>query len=234
MGFFLGTNASSAHGIGWKVTQFHEINGKEVTYVSERFVRVDRLNNHFSVLILEREGMIYFFSDKLKLLYKARIPDFNFKSVNLLRMFTGGSRAGSTWKRIGKSKIGNASSVCFESADYSNVFRGTPDGGFLAGEKSRIETITNLYVSDEIILSKTVSKLLSQLQGTKDFGGLPLKEVTTWKEKNKSRINIDLLKFEKVNVDESKGHVPSGFRLTGNLSDIINLDASPAEELLCK
>lgn len=219
---------------GWKITQFHEINGKEVTYVTESFVRLDRLSNDYSVLIMEREGLIYFFSDRLKLIYKAPIAKFNYKSVNLLRMFTGDSRAGDNWKRIGKRKVGEAESICFESADYSNVFRGTPSGGYLAGEKRKVETITSLYVSEEIVLSKTVSKLLSQLQGTRDLGFLPLKEVTTWKEKNKTRVNIDLLDFKKLDIEASKGIIPKGYRVTGKLSDITDLDKSSAEELLCK
>lgn len=234
MTVFQGSAASSSHTSGWRITQFHEINGKEVTYITSRFVRLDRVSNNYSALIIERDGLIYFFSDKQKLLYKARIADFNFKSVNLLRMFTGDSRAGYNWKKVGKRKVGNTWSICFESADYSNVFQGNPAGGYLAGAKRKIDTITTLYVSDEIILSKAVSKLLSQLQGTKDFGYMPLKEVTTWKEKDKTRVNIDLLEFKRMDIDESRGRVPKGYRLTEKLSDITNLDKSSAEELLCK
>jgi hypothetical protein len=31
----------------WMITQFHEINGKEVTYIAKDFVRLDRLTNGY-------------------------------------------------------------------------------------------------------------------------------------------------------------------------------------------
>ena len=227
-------SASSSVEKGWVITQLHEINGKEITYIAKSFVRLDRVSNDYSVIINEKSGLIHFFSDKKKLLYKADIKGFNFKSVNLLRMFTGDSRAGNSWKQLGATKIGNADAICFESADFSNVFRGAKEGGYLAGEKSKVETVTTFYVSKDIAISKEVSRLLSQLQGTKDLGKVPLKEVTTWNDTHKTKTNLDLQEFKRLNIDLSKGRVPTGYRETRNVSDITNRDKSPAEDLLCK
>ncbi len=231
---FCGATVSASEDNGWILTQFHEINGKEVTYIAKNFVRLDRLNNEYSVIIDEKKGNICFFSDKQRLLFKSPIKGFNHQTVNLLRMFTGDSRAGDNWKRIGATKVCNIDAVCFESLDYIDVVRGAKRRGNLASEKRKVQTITSFYVSKEIAISKEVSRLLSQLQGTKDLGLLPLKEVTTWKEKSKTKTNLDLLEIEKAEIDSSKGRIPKGYRETIKLSDITNKDKSSAEELLCK
>lgn len=227
-------SASSREMKTWMITQFHEINGKEVTYIAKDFVRLDRLTNGYSIIIDERAGRVYFFSDKEKLLYKTKIKGFNYQSVNLLRMFTGDSRAGDSWRRAGSTRIGNTEVIRFISEDYSNVFRGAKEGGYLSGEKRVVETETSFYVSKEIAISKDVSKLLSQLQGTKDLGYVPLKEVTAWKEKIKTKTNLDLLDVRRIDLDVSKRLIPKGYRETSDLRDITNKDKSPAEELLCK
>lgn len=219
---------------GWIVEQFHEINGKEITYISRDFVRLERVNNHYTVLIDERKNKIYFFSEKLGLLYKSPLSDFNFQSVNILRLMTGYTRAADKWKFKGVVRVGNTDSLCYESVDSSNVFRGTAAGGYLSGEKRLVETVALLYLSKDIPVSKTVSRLLAQLQGTKDLGKLPLKEVTIWNTERKSKTNLQLVSYKRAVIAEEKGLAPKGYRETTDLNDITNMDKSSAEELLCK
>lgn len=217
---------------GWMLVQEHAVNGKQVLYIAPHSLRIDNMNIGYTVIADSKTQTIDFFNDRRKLRYKAPLKSFNYELVKMVRSMLGDDPTAVQWKKVKDGSVGNLGVKCYEASDTSTTFSGSRNGGYLAGAKHVATVHFSLSVSKDILTTKEFSRLVAELEGTPDLGGIPIRQFCTFSDSAAVRTNLETTEGKHIAIDTTKWQVPTGYKQANKLSEIMSLEIPGVEDLL--
>ncbi len=218
----------------YSLKQKHGFNGNQRLCVGKNMWRLDNPDLGYTVVANDVSGKITVFSVKKKLRFDAPLKDFNCQTVKLFKIAAGESLNEMKWNRIGKRELPDTGkTTCFQATETRTCFRGSQSGGFLSGSKYQVKVKYTVWISDDILVSKQLSRILAEFQGTPDLGGVPVKRITEYSDRDKPTINLETTLIGRERLSAVTWKTPALFSSAHKLADVINTtDESVLQDLI--
>lgn len=115
--------------------------------------------------------------------------------------------------------------------ETQTFFKGSKKGGFLAGAKHQVPVRHTIIVSKDIPIARPLSKLLSELQGLPDLGGVPLRTASYFPPTD-VRYGLETEAKKSGGIDPAKFTVPASYKQVKNISEVTSRDPSVLTDFL--
>ncbi len=214
--------------------QKHGFNGNQSLYIGKNMWRLDNPDLGYSLIAFGGSGKVSVFNLKKKLRFDSPLKTFSCQTTKLFRIAAGENLNAMKWQRAEKKEMtGTGKSTCFNAKEVRTYFRGSQSGGFLSGDKYHVEVRYRVWISDDIAVSRPLSRILADFQGTPDLGGIPLKEITEYSDRKEQKLNLETVELRRERFSDATWQVPVNCTFAKELADVISTtDKSELEDLI--
>lgn len=214
--------------------QKHGFNGIQNLYIGKNKWRLDNVDLRYSIIANGESGKISVFNLEKKLRFESPLRDFHCQTAKLCRIVSGENLKEMKWSRIGDSQLPESGkNLLFQTTETRTYFHGSQSGGFLSGSKYFVKVKYTVWISSEISISKQLSRILAEFQGTPDLGGVPIKQITEYSDKANPRTNLETILVKRERHRAEIWRTPELCLQTRKLADVVNTtDESMLKDLI--
>ena len=218
--------------VGWKLVQKQIFNGHQTIYLFPATIKIENHDLGYTLILDSGKNTANIFSNSKKLRCSIPIEKFH-NSVASTLSIAGECPAGLPWSKTGGPRLkefGDLSGRWYSADEAKNIFAGSKHGGYLAGAR-RIEHVQHLlFVTNSIVVDPALKKIICQLQGEPQLGGVSLMQYSRCKENGKTVNWLTTEHVEKVKWSQVDWKIPA-FKVADQSEIISSGESNMIEDL---
>ena len=216
---------------GWMLTQKHTVYGRQTICIGADGFRIDNQDSATAYLVDKLAGTVTAINLKRKVRYSMPIDKFRNRMIQVISGYANDDLRSLKWVPSGrKTELGPGDSLWFKA--YSTYVSHAETHGYLEGKPYHQTSLYQLLVSKQIHLSRELSMVLAEIEGTPDLHGVPLKEVTQYGVNDIKRYFLETQELKPIHLDNSKWKVPESFSPVADLPAVTSGDGRLLNEML--
>jgi len=200
---------TEANSKGWLLKQKHCANGEQRVYILPQHLRVENVHLGTTVIADAQTGKVWLFSDERKISCCVNWDKFE-HSFSKIMQIGGESLPQLKWNRAKDSKgpvIAGFPTTKYVTSDEKMYFGGG-GGGFLSGGGRKVMVDCTIYATNNITTSPKILKVLSEMQTTPVLSGVPLQEISFYRDRKKTKTYLNTLSATQITDDKKFWAIP--------------------------
>lgn len=208
------------------------MNGRQEMFICAKKIRIDNLDLGYSVIADADSKSLTVINIPKRLRFRQPIDRIVSKIGRASIYANIETPALSAWKRCKDEQLIGFKGVCYCCVEKTSEFSGRGRGGYLSGKRTPL-TVTHVIIYDmEIPLSKSLSNVINDFQGTPQLGGVPIKMQNQYSDNSPTIVQFDTLKMSRQKHSAKLFAIDPSYKEAKQITQVTTGDSSLLEELL--
>ncbi|MBX3153103.1 hypothetical protein KF728_23280 [Candidatus Obscuribacterales bacterium] len=206
-----GSGGGKSNSSAWETERIYNNWGKHKIVFSRSFFRMDDPIRDFSIVTSGPDWIVYYFSDKKKIIYSTPITRLRRSFSERMGLLTGGRDQDPThWQKVGKAKL------LGQEFDHYRLAKDK------SGAPLRRVSFCELFTAS-MKVEPQVSKMFANLFDSPDMGSIPIRMLTGTQ---RSHLHMDTLSIKTTVVSPAMRAIPKGYKKVPNAEAVMFEDPS--------
>lgn len=217
---------------GWVISQKHKMNGRQDLLICPTKIRIDNIDLGYSVIADANSKSVTVFNASKCVRFRQPIDRIVSKIARASIYINIEIPLITAWTKITEQRISGMRSECYSCDEKASKFSGQGRGGYLAGKKRSVIVTHTVWFNKEIPIAKSLSTVVSDLQGAPHLGGIALRMQSQSTNLEAPTLQFDTIRIARQKISSKQFVVPANFKDAKHISEVTSGDSALLEELL--